>query len=333
MALSASRHEHFVVHSGQHYDPNMSDVFFEGLDLPAPTVNLEVGSSSHAVQTAETLRRLEPVLRDLDPSVVLVYGDTNTTLAGALACAKSSHFLAHVEAGLRSGNRSMPEEVNRVVTDHCADLLFAPTAEALGHLRAEGLGSRAVLTGDVMADVLLDVAASMPHERAKDHDPAYVVATLHRPANTDDHDRLRMLLHALSTLPIEVRLVAHPRLVAAADSAGLELSRGAIRVWEPQGYLDMIRLVQGSRGVVTDSGGLQKEAYLLGVPCTTLRAETEWPETLQGGWNVLAPDGDGLVELAARRVSEQRERPYGAGDAAQRIVAALETSQAGGGPL
>jgi UDP-N-acetylglucosamine 2-epimerase (non-hydrolysing) len=324
-ALAAAGVDHSIVHTGQHYDANMSDAFFADLRIPEPNVNLEVGSGTHGAQTGAMLAALDPVLGDLAPDWVLVYGDTNSTLAGALSAVKQHLPVAHLEAGLRSFNRGMPEEHNRVLTDHAADLLLAPTATAMQHLADEGLGGRSVLVGDVMADVCLRVADSV----ADDPLPAvaegldaggYCAATIHRAENTDDPTRLRAIVQALQHLPLPVVLMAHPRLRARAAAADLTMEQGALRVVDPQPYPQMIGLVAKSRSVLTDSGGLQKEAYLLGVPCTTLRTETEWLETLEGGWNVLRPDLDGLGAAALREPSSPRKTPYGQGHAA-RIVA------------
>ncbi|NYI08482.1 non-hydrolyzing UDP-N-acetylglucosamine 2-epimerase [Allostreptomyces psammosilenae] len=315
-ALERAGLRHVVVHTGQHYDPDLSEVFFSGLRIPEPLVRLGVGSGSHGEQTGRMLAALDPVLAEHRPDWVLVYGDTNSTLAGALAAAKQQLPVAHLEAGLRSFNRRMPEEHNRVLTDHAADLLLAPTEEAMARLRTEGLGARAVLVGDVMADVCLRVREEVrrgavpppplpappptsgggvpeagPGTRlgAADGSPRYLVATVHRAENTDDPARLEALLDALARLPVPVLLPAHPRLLDRVRRAGGRLERGAIRVCRPLPYAQMVAAVLGSAGVVTDSGGLQKEARWLGRPCTTLRAETEWPETLRDGWNVLVP--------------------------------------------
>ena len=315
--------EHLVIHTGQHYDADMSDIFFEGLSLPPVHLNLEVGSGSQGKQTGETLMRVEASLVDLEPDWVVVYGDTNATLAGALAAVKLGFRIAHVEAGLRSWNRSMPEEINRVLTDHAADLLFAPTELAMGNLRAEGLVERAHLVGDVMADLLLQHNEELPRIEIPgftDQGNGFLVATIHRVSNTDDEQQLRLLVSALASFDLPVALVAHPRLRAAAKRFGLVLEQGSVQVVEPLGYLAMTGLVAGSRGLITDSGGLQKEAFLLGVPCTTLRTETEWPETLSGGMNVLDPRGERLEELASRRVDLPSDQPYGDGRAAQRIA-------------
>lgn len=343
-ALQRAGHRHVIVHTGQHYDAQMSDVFFDDLAIPAPDVHLGVGSGSHGVQTGRMLAELDPVLHEHRPDWVLVYGDTNSTVAAALAAVKLHLPVAHLEAGLRSFNRSMPEEHNRVLTDHAADLLLAPTPLAVRHLGREGLAERTVLVGDVMADICLRVRSVVrgtrpDHVRAEAGDGDYVLATLHRPANTDDRERLRALLAALRAFDLPVLLPAHPRLVASARAAGLELGGGALRSVPPLSYPDMVAAVDGARAVVTDSGGLQKEAYLLGTTCTTLRSETEWPETLEGGWNVLVPDDPaGLAAVALRPVPEQAlGTPYGDGHAAEAAVAALSsrpgpTPRPGGAP-
>jgi UDP-N-acetylglucosamine 2-epimerase (non-hydrolysing) len=340
-AFANSPHEHFIIHTGQHYDANLSDVFFSGLGIPSPDIHLNIGSGSHGVQTGNILAALDPILTAEKPDWVLVYGDTNSTLAGAVSAVKLHMPVAHLEAGLRSFNRNMPEEHNRVLTDHSADLLLAPTPEAMRHLEREGLSDRSVLVGDVMVDVCLRMrdltlaATNMARALPAGIDPEapYLVATLHRAENTDDPQRLAALVGALAGLPTPVALLAHPRLRARADEYGIKLEHGAVCVGEPLGYAAMISAVLGSVGVVTDSGGLQKESYLLGRPCTTLRSETEWPETLIGGWNrlVTEPDALGLAEwhdIATRPAPEvERGQPYGDGRAAERVVTVLEQRQ------
>jgi UDP-N-acetylglucosamine 2-epimerase (non-hydrolysing) len=328
-ALDAASHEHLIVHTGQHYDANMSDVFFEDLGVPAPDVNLSIGSSSHGRQTGAMLAALDEVLEDARPDWVLVYGDTNSTTAGALAAVKMHLPVAHLEAGLRSFNRRMPEEHNRVVTDHLADLCLAPTETAMQHLRDEGLGARSTLVGDVMTDVLFRVKAQVersdgPVVGALGGRP-YRVATLHRPDNTDDPERLAGIIHALAGLSAPTLLLAHPRLKARAEEFGIALEQGNIVVTEPLSYPELIRTVLGSIGVITDSGGLQKEAFLLRTPCITVRPETEWVETVDLGWNTLAPHPADLDRAAnAELPTATEETPYGDGHAAQRVVAVLE---------
>lgn len=343
-AFAGTAHQHLIVHTGQHYDANLSDVFFTGLGIPDPDIHLGVGSGSHGVQTGAVLSGLDPVLDEHRPDWVLVYGDTNSTLAGALAAVKMHLPVAHLEAGLRSFNRRMPEEHNRVLTDHAADLLLAPTEEAMAHLAAEGLADRARLVGDVMVDVCWKVRDAVqsgdrpapPLPEGIDAGEPYLVATLHRPDNTDDPDVLRGMVEALAALPVQVALLAHPRLVARAGQFDIDLTRGSVHAGHPLPYADLVAAVIGSAGVVTDSGGLQKEAYLLGRPCTTLRPETEWVETLEGGWNVLVPrpfdmEPD-LWAATATRDAPGSERPphYGAGDAGRRTVEALEEGTGGG---
>lgn len=325
----AGRADHIVVHTGQHYDELMSDVFFRDLGIPAPDVNLAVGSGKHGAQTGAMLSALEPVFEQYAPDWVLVYGDTNSTIAAALAAVKLHLPLAHLESGLRSFNRRMPEEHNRVLTDHAADLLLAPTEVAMQHLAEEGLGDRSVLVGDVMTDVLFRVRdAALARNEAPPHGLApgeYYVATIHRPDNTDFPDRLEQIVAGLAALDRPVLLLAHPRLVAAADAAGVRLDRGAIDLTSPLAYPDLVRAVSGSRGVITDSGGLQKEAFLLRVPCTTVRPETEWVETVDLGWNVLV--GSDLTRLAEAVERPQPQptdaAPYGDGNAAERVVDVL----------
>jgi len=328
-ALSANGDEHVIVHTGQHYDERMSDVFFEDLRIPQPDVHLGVGSGSHGAQTGAMLGALDAVLDEHRPDWVLVYGDTNSTLAGAVSAVKMHLPVAHLEAGLRSFNRRMPEEHNRVLTDHAADLCLAPTHAAMEHLANEGLAERAVLVGDVMTDICFlvrdRVAGQAPALPAGFEPGNYLVATIHRADNTDDPARLEAIAAALGSIPARVLLLAHPRLVARANELGVELARGHVSVARPLPYPEMVAAVLHSRGVVTDSGGLQKEAYLLGAPCTTLRTETEWPETLAAGWNVLAPDLAGVDDYAMRpRPSADRPAVYGEGDAAQRAVRTLE---------
>ncbi len=322
--------EHKIVHTGQHYDPGMSDVFFADLRIPAPDVHLAVGSASHGAQTGAMLGQLEEVLDAERPDWVLVYGDTNSTLAAAVAAVKIHLPLAHLEAGLRSFNRRMPEEHNRVLTDHAADLLLAPTEVAMRHLADEGLAARSELVGDVMTDVCFRVRDAVL-ERGLEPIAGlaageYLVSTIHRAENTDDPERLRAIVEGLAALPTPVLLLAHPRLRARCSEHGIRLDQGSLVIADPLPYPEMVAAVLGSRGVVTDSGGLQKEAFLLGKVCTTLRTETEWVETLAGGWNVLAPDLAGLAALVNREPDgPQHEAPYGAGDAAVRVAQTLAT--------
>ena len=328
-AFAPTQHQHVIVHTGQHYDVAMSSVFFADLKIPDPDVHLGVGSGSHGTQTGAMLSALDGVLDEHRPDWVLVFGDTNSTIAGALAAVKMHLPIAHVEAGLRSFNRRMPEEHNRVLTDHAADLLLAPTQVAMGHLAREGLAERSVLVGDVMTDVCLrvrDAVVSQPVSlpEAFPADDSYLVSTIHRAENTDDPQRLRAIVDSLAGLPLPVLLLAHPRLVARCREYNIDLNAGSIHSTNPLPYPEMVSAVLNSAGVVTDSGGLQKEAFLLERTCTTLRTETEWTETLESGWNVLAPDLSALSRLVTRVApTAPQGAPYGDGKAAERILDTL----------
>lgn len=329
-AADAAGVEHVIVHTGQHYDPMLSDVFFSDLSIPAPDVHLGVGSGSHGQQTGAILAALDDVLETERPDWVLVYGDTNSTLAAALSAVKLHLPVAHLEAGLRSFNRAMPEEHNRVLTDHAADLLLAPTAVAAEHLRAEGLGARTVVVGDVMTDVLLTVRDSLTGEPAAVLASAgvsagnFYVATIHRAENTDDPARLAEIAESLKALDRPVVLLAHPRLVAKSAAAGIDWTGGAVVLHPPLAYPDLLAATMASAGVVTDSGGLQKEAFLLRVPCTTVRTETEWVETIDLGWNVLASSAAEILAGVQRRFPEPTDAvPYGDGHAAGRVIQEL----------
>lgn len=329
-AAAALGIEHVIVHTGQHYDPLLSDVFFQDLQIPAPDVHLGVGSGSHGVQTGAMLAALDAVFEEHRPDWVLVYGDTNSTVAAALSAVKLHIPVAHLEAGLRSFNRRMPEEHNRVLTDHASDLLLAPTEVAVGHLFAEGLGERTILVGDVMTDVLFEVrdrngsfeSPLLAELQMKEGE--YYVATIHRADNTDDPDRLADIVRGLAMLDKPVILLAHPRVRANAQAFGIALTQGSLVAHAPLPYPELIAAVMGSAGVITDSGGLQKEAFLLRVPCTTVRTETEWVETVKLGWNVLVDSPD-QIAAAVRRPSPHptEEAPYGAGDAATKVIEIL----------
>jgi len=332
-------HQETLIHTGQHYDPELSDVFFQELDLPQPDHDLGVGSGTHGQQTGQMLQRLEPVLQQEAPDWVVVFGDTNSTLAAALAAAKLGLPVAHVEAGLRSFDRSMPEELNRVLTDHCATLLFCPTETAMRHLAVEGLSERAHLTGDIMFDSLQQHRNLLEDrtgllERMGLEREGYFLATVHRAANTDDPTSLARIVEALGQLRDAVVLPIHPRTKAALQSAGLHLPPN-VREIAPVGYLDMLALQLRARMVLTDSGGVQKEAYLLGTPCVTLRRETEWPETSVNGWNVLAGTDPKRIVEAAMRPRPQSEAPpvFGDGRAARRMVDLLQDDSLHGGRI
>ncbi|MGH2427349.1 MAG: non-hydrolyzing UDP-N-acetylglucosamine 2-epimerase [Candidatus Limnocylindria bacterium] len=331
-------HTEVVVHTGQHYDESMSASFFRDLEMAEPDVNLGVGSASHAAMTAAMLQRLEPVVLEHEPDGVVVYGDTNSTLAGAVVASKLQYagggrpWIAHVEAGLRSFNGRMPEERNRVVADHLADVLLAPTPTSMANLAREGLEARAELVGDVMVDGhawAADRAAAHLPAVAREH-PGYLLLTMHRAENVDEPGRLAAWLSALpGDLP--VIFPVHPRTRAILDAGAMELPPNILPI-APVGFLEMVALEAHARLVVTDSGGVQKEAYLSGVPCVTLRSETEWVETVDAGWNRVATDPSIAATILADPVIMERDMPhpalFGDGRAAQRIVAALERHHA-----
>jgi UDP-N-acetylglucosamine 2-epimerase len=334
-----ARGEEIVVHTGQHYDRELSEIFFEELGLAPPDHLLKVGSGSHAEQTGAIITRLEPLVERIEPDALLIYGDTNSTLGGALVAAKARVPQAHVEAGMRSFNREMPEEINRMVADSLADLPLCSTELAVQNLEREGLGDGAALVGDVMADVALTFGPIAERrseilERFGLEPLSYCLATAHRAGNVDDPQRLARLVEVL-TRAAEVAPVifaVHPRTRARLEAAGLLNSFGsrAILPIEPLGYLDTTRLLRSCRAVLTDSGGLQKEAFLASVPCVTMREETEWVETVEAGWNRLV----GLDAEAAARALEELPTPgervspatemYGNGRAGERVAAAIE---------
>jgi UDP-N-acetylglucosamine 2-epimerase len=323
--LLRERHEELLVHTGQHYDDELSRVFFDELGIPAPDRELGAGSGTNTSQLARMLGALESVLTELQPNLVLVYGDTNTTLAGALAAAEADVPIGHVEAGMRSFDRSMPEELNRVLTDHASSLLLCSTQTALDNLAREGVRAEAHLVGDVMADVSLafrEIAAARSTIVA-DHglEPgSYVVVTAHRAGNVDDPARLERLVALIEALPGPVVFPLHPRTRARLEAAGMLDRLAGVTLLAPLGYLDFLELARQARAIVTDSGGVQKEAYLLGVPCVTLRDTTEWVETVEVGWNVLV-DLDPEAAVAAVQRTPPAERPelYGGGHAAERV--------------
>jgi len=309
-----------LVHTGQHYDAAMSEVFFKELGINSPAYNLGLGGGGHGEMTGRMLMALEPLMVDEKPDAVLVYGDTNSTLAGALTAAKLHIPVFHVEAGLRSFRMTMPEEINRRMTDHVSSLLFCPTQVAIENLKAEGIQKGVLPVGDVMYDSALLAAATETGsdiaERLGLEKGRYEVATVHRAENTDDpavlNDVLAFLKERAAEQPVVLPL--HPRTKGAAEKFGLLLE--ALTVVDPLGYLEMTHLVRGSAGVLTDSGGLQKEAYFHQVPCITLRDETEWVETVENGWNRLWKSGEDY--RPRKDIAE-----YGEGNAAERIVASI----------
>ena len=318
-----------IVHTGQHYDDELSRVFFEELDVPRPDRELGAGTGSNTAQTARILAALEPVLAELRPTLALVYGDTNSTLAGALAAAQAGIPVGHVEAGMRSFDRTMPEELNRVLTDHASDLLLCSTPTAVANLEREGAAGEVQLVGDVMADVSLafrDIAEERSRilEELGLEPGGYLVVTAHRAGNVDDPERLEALVEVLEALPPPVVFPMHPRTRARLEGAGLERRLDTLTLLPPLGYLDFLKLARHARAVLTDSGGVQKEAYLLGVSCLTMRNSTEWVETVEAGWNTLV-DLDPVATLAALEARPPAERPelYGGGRAAERVAEVL----------
>jgi UDP-GlcNAc3NAcA epimerase len=319
-----------IVHTGQHYDPNMSDTFFQELEIPHPDYNLDIGSGSHGVQTGQMLIALEKVVEREKPDLIAVFGDTNSTLAGAVVGSKLQIPVAHVEAGLRSFNRSMPEEINRIVADHCSDLLFAPTATAVENLTREGLAPKTCLSGDIMLDTLHhNVPKAMKREgilkefnlSAKE----YLLLTLHRPYTVDNTDKLKSIFMAISDVNIPVIFPVHPRTRKMMTDNNLEVSSNLI-LTDPLGYLDFILLQMKASKILTDSGGIQKEAYLLQVPCITIRPETEWIETVEAGWNlVVGNDAQKLRQAILKFNPTGKQSPiFGTYSVAEKIVGVIE---------
>ena len=336
-ALREKGYKEILIHSGQHYDDEMSAVFFRDLELPAPNYNIEVGSCSHGQQTGRMLIRIEEVLLAEKPDYALVYGDTNSTLAGALAACKLKIPLAHVEAGLRSFNRQMPEEHNRVLTDHCSDLLFCPTQIAVNNLAREGITKGVHLVGDTMYDVVLQFS-----EIARRHSTilqdlglkpkSYLLATVHRPYNTDISENLSNILTAFLEIREPIIFPIHPRTRQRMAEFGFENSKFETRnvqFIDPIGYLDMLTLEENAKLILTDSGGMQKEAYFLGVPCITMRSETEWLETVEVGWNMVVGADQEKIINAVKCFKSTNLRPafYGDGRAAEKIIQCLKVHQ------
>jgi len=328
-----ARHQEVLIHTGQHYDLNMSEVFFQELDIPRPDYHLGVGSGSHGAQTGAILQAVEEVLFREKPAALLVYGDTNSTLAGALAAAKMHIPVLHIEAGLRSFNRKMPEEINRILTDHLSRLLFCPTATAVANLAREGITSGVHLNGDVMYDAFLfnkQLAKEVQLLAELGVKPGeYLLCTVHRAENTDDPGRLQAIFAALNQVAQPVILPLHPRTQKIIREQGLEGALGSnIKVIDPVGYLEMITLEAEAGKILTDSGGVQKEAYFARVPCITLRDETEWIETVEAGWNLLTGTDTDKIVRAVEEFTPPAKQPqvFGSGDAALEFVRILENS-------
>ena len=345
LASDAPRVSEVIIHTGQHYDDDMSAVFFRELEIPNPAYNLGIGSGGHGTQTGQMLAGIEDILLKEKPDWVLIYGDTNSTLAGALAASKLNIPIAHVEAGLRSFNRRMPEEINRVMTDHLSTLLFCPSQTAVDNLRAEGippdglclapyssrLTPNVFIVGDVMADAFRFAATKLSQksdvlQRLKIEEKRYYLATIHRAENTDDPQRLHNIMNAFSKIAEKeiVILPLHPRTKKILGNK-ISMFNPALRIIDPVGYFDIVALQKSALMILTDSGGMQKEAYWSQVPCITLRDETEWVETIETGWNVLAgADYDRIIQ-AVGTIKPQMEQPplYGDGHAAEKIIEAL----------
>ncbi len=330
-ALFSKEFNEILVHTGQHYDANMSDVFFDELGIPKPKYHLNVGSGSHGAMTGAMLAEIEKVLLEEKPDFVLVYGDTNSTLAGALAASKLLIPVIHVEAGLRSFNKAMPEEQNRILTDHISDLLFVPTQTAVDNLISEGIRKGVHQVGDVMYDGILHFteiakAKSTILKQLNLEENSFLLCTIHRAENTNDPVRLKAICKGLSESGEQIILPLHPRTQKFISDYGIQLGEN-VRVIEPVGYLDMVRLESACKKIVTDSGGVQKEAFFLAKPCITMRDETEWVETVQNGWNVIVgADSTKIIDAITNfNPTIERKSYFGAGNAAEQIVKILTT--------
>ena len=329
--LREERHNEIIIHTGQHYDENMSKCFFDEMRIAKPDYNLNIGSGSHGKQTAEMLIGLEEIFVHQKPEIIITFGDTNTTLATALAATKLKIPVAHVEAGLRSHNRQMPEEINRILTDHISDFLFAPTSNALKNLKLENLHRQSFMTGDIMYDSLLyyrkiaeQKSTVLNDLRLKQKD--YILLTLHRPYNVDNIHKLQNIFSALKQTKKFIVLPVHPRTRKMIESTNTIIPEN-IFIIKPLGYLDFIVLQKNSEKIITDSGGVQKEAYMNGIPCITVRPETEWVETVNAGWNVLV--GDKMDQLIENCLSfnpyHNRPQYFGDGKSAKKIISILES--------
>jgi len=325
----ARKHEHVIVHTGQHYDVEMSDIFFKELALPEPDYNLGVGSDTHAAQTAKIMLNLEKVLETEKPDCVVVYGDTNSTLAGALTAVKMHLPVAHIEAGLRRYDLSVPEEVNRIVSDHLSAFLFAPTETAMKNLAREGLEKRSYLTGDVMYDAFLtfqkfineNILSTLGIEKKE-----YVLATVHRADNTDRKEKLCAIIKAFEECREKIVFPVHPRTAKRMQEYGIQINLEHVIVTKPVGYLETLALEKHAKKIITDSGGVQREAYFAGVPCITLLEFSEWVETVEYGWNFLAGTDVDKILWGIRHFEGGKEHPdlFGDGNAGEKTVSVLE---------
>lgn len=320
--LRKKNHHEMILHTGQHYDHIMSDLFFLQLEIPKPDINLEIGSGLQGAQTGRMLEGIEKEMLNHKPDVMICFGDTNSTIAACLAAAKLEIPSIHIEAGLRSFNRSMPEEINRVVADHTSDLLFAPTETALKHLKNEGLAHKAVLTGDIMVDSVQYIQQKIEKDAARES--GYILITLHRPYNVDDPVKLRNLFQLLSDMDQSFVFPVHPRTRKILSQNSIQVPAN-MELIDPQGYIEFQGLLKNCSKVVTDSGGLQKEAYIAGKPCITLRPETEWVETVEAGWNLLLDVNDPQLshKIGGFNPSGKQDELYGS-KVAQRMVQEIE---------
>jgi UDP-GlcNAc3NAcA epimerase len=331
--LLRNHHTEILIHTGQHYDDNMSSVFFRELGLPEPDYNLNIGSANHGAQTGAMIAGIEKVLLSEKPCLVIVYGDTNSTVAGALAAVKMHIPVAHVEAGLRSFNKAMPEEINRIMTDHISDWLFVPSETSRENLAREGIAKCVYDVGDIMFDAVL-LFSEFARERSSYpraiglEEKSFYLCTIHRPENTDNCDKLSRIFSILSAVGKPVVLPLHPRTRKKISDYRISIAENILFV-EPLGYLDMLSTMSSACSVITDSGGIQKEAYYLGVSCVTMRCEAEWIETVETGWNsVTGVDERRVLETLDRYSCGMPPRPqlYGSGDTSSRIVTLLETA-------
>jgi len=318
----SDRFEEILVHTGQHYDENMSDIFFREMDIPKPDINLEIGSGTHGKMTGRMLEKIEEVLLSENPDLLMVYGDTNSTIAGALAASKLHIPVAHVEAGLRSHNMRMPEEQNRILTDHISTHLFCPTDTAVENLKKESLLDGVHRTGDVMLDASLYYRDKFLESENMDVTDDFILMTLHRAENTDNSERLKAIVKAVNSIDNRLFVLPlHPRTKKMLEEAGLAFEKH-VKVIPPIGYKDMLRLEAECDAVLTDSGGVQKEAYFFGKPCITMRDQTEWVETVETGWNKLTGAESDKISSALSSINRPKERPdlYGTGDSGKEIL-------------
>lgn len=320
MCSALKKHKHCIVDTGQHYDYLMDRLFFDSLGIQEPDFNLNVGSASHAVQTAHMMERIEPVVDMIDPDVVLVYGDTNSTLAGALTAKKMGYPIGHIEAGCRTHEPFFIEEINRTLVDRISDLLFCPTHRCLYNLWSEGHNFGLHYTGDVMADLIYKMLPNIP--RIRDSVKPFILITIHRAENTDNKERLAQIIDGIGKYDTGIILPVHPRTRKAIDTFDIQIPEN-VRVTVPTDYETMLCLIKNATGVITDSGGIQKEAFIIGTPCITVRPKTEWPETLELGWNVLVEPKDLPFEI--KHPGTRIANTFGNGNAAEEIVTILET--------